>query len=143
MKKIMNKFFFAALVCCGMSAATACSDDDITGDPARNWAGTTTRFTPTDETGFSTYYTPAIGRVGDPMPFYDARNGNFKVLYLQEFDNNMDKRFHPIWAVETADGCNYQSLGEVLPYGDNDYQQDAALGTGCCYYSEKDGKYYI
>ncbi|MBQ8463884.1 MAG: DUF4975 domain-containing protein [Prevotella sp.] len=143
MKKMMNKFLFAGLVCCGIAAATACSDDDTTGDPARDWAGTTTRFTPTDETGFSTYYTPAIGRVGDPMPFYDARNGNFKVLYLQEFDNNMDKRFHPIWAVETADGCNYQSLGEVLPYGDNDYQQDAALGTGCCYYSEKDGLYYI
>ena len=31
------------------SALTACSSDDgVTGDPARDWAGTTTAFTPTD-----------------------------------------------------------------------------------------------
>jgi len=141
--KIFN-IILACQVCCGISATlTACSDNKVDGDPAKDWAGTTQRFVPTDERGFSTYYTPAIGRVGDPMPFYDQKAGNFKVLYLQEYDNNMDKRFHPIWAVQTTDGCNYTSLGEIIPFGDNDYQQDAALGTGCCYYSEKDGLYYV
>ena len=120
---------------------TACSDDDISGDPAKDWNVTTTSFASTDAQGFNTYYMPAIGRVGDPMPFYDQKAGDFKVLYLQEFDNNMDKRFHPIWGVSTKDGANYESLGEVLPFADNDYQQDAALGTGCAY--EKDGIYYI
>ena len=120
---------------------TACSDDDISGDPAKDWNGTTTSFASTDAQGFNTYYMPAIGRVGDPMPFYDQKAGDFKVLYLQEFDNNMDKRFHPIWGVSTKDGASYESLGEVLPFADNDYQQDAALGTGCAY--EKDGIYYI
>ena len=120
---------------------TACSDDDISGDPAKDWNGTTTSFASTDDQGFNTYYMPAIGRVGDPMPFYDQKTGDFKVLYLQEFENNMDKRFHPIWGVTTKDGANYESLGEVLPFADNDYQQDAALGTGCAY--EKDGTYYI
>ena len=86
---------------------------------------------------------PAIGRVGDPMPFYDKKAGDFKVLYLQEFDNNMSHRFHPIWGVSTKDGASYQSLGEVLPYGSNDYVQDAALGTGCAYYDEANGLYYI
>ena len=125
------------------SALTACSDDDVTGDPARDWAGTTTLFPPTDQQGFGTYYMPAIGRVGDPMPFYDQKAGDFKVLYLQEFDNNMSHRFHPIWGVSTKDGANYQSLGEVLPYGGNDYVQDAALGTGCAYYDAKNNMYYI
>ena len=125
------------------SALTACSDNDVTGDPARDWAGTTTSFTPTDQQGFGTYYMPAIGRVGDPMPFYDQKAGDFKVLYLQEFDNNQSHRFHPIWGVSTKDGANYQSMGEVLPYGGNDYAQDAALGTGCAYYDEKNGVYYI
>ena len=125
------------------SALTACSDDDVTGDPARDWAGTTTAFTPTDDQGFGTYYMPAIGRVGDPMPFYDQKAGDFKVLYLQEFDNNMSHRFHPIWGVSTKDGANYQSLGEVLPYGGNDYVQDAALGTGCAYYDAKNNMDYI
>ena len=122
---------------------TSCSDDDFDGDPAKDWAGTTTSFASTDAQGFGTYYMPSIGRVGDPMPFYDKKAGNYKVLYLQEFDNNMDKRFHPIWGVTTKDGANYQSMGEVLPYGANDYTQDAALGTGCGYYNEQDGTYYI
>ena len=89
-----------------LSAAslTACSDDEFSGDPAKDWNGTTTFFAPTDNQGFGTYYTPAIGRVGDPMPFYDQKAGDFKVLYLQEFDNNMSHRFHPIWGVSTKDG---------------------------------------
>ena len=123
------------------TALTACSDDEFSGDPAKDWNGTATFFAPADDRGFGTYYTPAVGRVGDPMPFYDQKAGDFKVLYLQEFINNMTHRFHPIWAVSTADGANYESLGELLPYGANDYQQDAALGTGCAY--EKDGTYYI
>ena len=39
------------------------------------------------------------------MPFYDKKTGNYKVLYLQEFDNNMSHRFHPIWGVATNDGA--------------------------------------
>jgi beta-fructofuranosidase len=143
MKKIFN-ILLTGLVCCALSAATtSCSNDEVTGDPARDWAGTTTFFASTDDQGFQTFYTPAIGRVGDPMPFYDKKAGDFKVLYLQEYTNNQSYRYHPIWAVSTTDGCNYQSMGELLSVGTNDYQQDAALGTGCCHYNEKDGMYYI
>jgi len=142
--KHITKIFFAGLIGCAFGATlTGCSDKDIVGDPARDWAGTTQQFVTDDEKSFSTYYTPAIGRVGDPMPFYDQKAGNFKVLYLQEYVNNLSHRFHPFWAVQTTDGCHYESLGEIIPYGDNDYQQDAALGTGCCYYGEQDGLYYI
>ncbi len=138
--QFIHTLFFAFL-CSTMMAS--CSDNDVTGDPAKNWTGTTERFIPTDATGFSTYYTPAIGRVGDPMPFYDTKAGLFRVLYLQEYSNNQAYRYHPIWSVQTSDGCNYQSSGELLSIGDNDFQQDAALGTGCCYYNEKEGLYYI
>ena len=140
--KTINNILFACLVCCNIVAAlTSCSDDEFSGDPAKDWDGTTTFFASTDEQTLGTYYTPAVGRVGDPMPFYDRKAGDFKVLYLQEFTNNMTYRFHPIWAVTTKDGANYQSMGELLPFASNDYQQDAALGTGCAY--EKDGTYYI
>lgn len=138
MKTKIFSLFALMLSACGLMA---CSDDDFSGDPSRDWDGTTTFFASTDDQAFHTYYTPSIGRVGDPMPFYDQRAGDFKVLYLQEFVNNMSHRFHPIWAVSTHDGANYESLGEILPFGSNDYQQDAALGTGCAY--EKDGVYYI
>ena len=142
--KTMFNILLTGLVGCAMCAtATSCSDDEITGDPARDWAGTTELFASTDDQGFNTYYTPAVGRVGDPMPFYDKKAGNFKVLYLQEYTNNRAYRYHPIWAVATADGAHYESAGELLPVGTNDFQQDAALGTGCCYYSEQDGLYYI
>ena len=140
--KTMFNILLTGLVCCALSAATtSCSNDEVTGDPARDWAGTTGQFISDDEQGFSTYYTPAIGRVGDPMPFYDQKTQEFKVLYLQEYTNNPSHRFHPIWAVSTKDGANYESMGELLPVGANDYEQDAALGTGCAY--EKDGTYYI
>ena len=125
------------------SLLTACSDEDFGPDASKDWAGTTTFFTPTDENGFQTYYNPAIGRCGDPMPFFDQKSGDFKVLYLQEYENNATYNFHPIWGVSTKDGATYESLGEVLPTGTSSLEQDAALGTGCCYYNDKDGLYYI
>jgi len=142
MKK-MIKILFTGLVCCNITAAlTACSDDDFGPDAPRAWAATTDFFSSTDDAGFQTYYTPAIGRCGDPMPFYDEKAGEFKVMYLQEYDNN-GACYHPFWAVATKDGATYQSLGEVLPTGTSTAQQDASLGTGCAVYSEQEGLYYI
>ena len=145
MKTIYRRLLIGLLfIICHLSFSmmfASCADDSFDGDPAKDWNGTTTFFVSDDAQGFDTYYMPSVGRVGDPMPFYDRQTGDFKVLYLQEFPNNMNHRFHPIWGVSTKDGANYESLGEVLPYGTNDFQQDAALGTGCAY--EKDGTYYI
>ena len=145
MKTIYRRLLIGLLfIICHLSFSmmfASCADNSFDGDPAKDWNGTTTFFVSDDAQGFDTYYMPSVGRVGDPMPFYDRQAGDFKVLYLQEFPNNMNHRFHPIWGVSTKDGANYESLGEVLPYGTNDFQQDAALGTGCAY--EKDGTYYI
>ena len=143
MKKILN-ILFACSMCCGFTAAmTSCSDDTFGPDPDRNWDGTTEFFNSTDDAGFQTFFTPAIGRVGDPMPFYDQNTGEFKVLYLQEYDNNATWNYHPFWAVATNDGANYRSLGEVLPTGTSAWEQDAALGTGCAVFNEADRLYYI
>lgn len=124
------------------SLMSACSDETFEGDPVKARTAAEIAIID-DEASFSTYYMPSVGRVGDPMPFYDEKAGDFKVFYLQEFDNNRSHRFHPFWGVSTKDGANYISLGEVLPFGDNDYAQDAALGTGCCYYNKTDNLYYI
>ena len=140
------------VVCSALSAVlTSCYDAyEAEGDTPKDWAATTERYVPTDEKGFSTFYVPSIinptskvGGVGDPMPFYDAKNSEFKVLYLQDFVENKPFCFHPYWGVATKDGASYTSLGEILSAGTNNYQQDAALGTGCCYYNEADGLYYI
>lgn len=117
---------------------TACSDDTNESKKPENFYRDIA-----EECGYTTYFTPKEGRVGDPMPFYDAKVGEFKILYLQEYDNNLPKRFHPIWTVSTKDCANYTNLGETLPIGDYDWQQDAALGTGCCYYNKHDKLYYL
>jgi len=138
MKMIYNVMLLAVAL-----GFVACSEDEIVGDPAKDWSATTYLFSSTDEQGFSTYYTPAIGTVGDPMPFYDAKTQSFKVLYLQEYSSNDPYCYHPIWGVETKDCANYKSLGEVLTNGTSSLEQDAALGTGCCVYSETESLYYI
>lgn len=138
----MKSMIYSALLMSAI-AFTACSEDNFVGDQSRDWEGTTNTFITNDENGFSTYYTPSVGRVGDPMPFYDSKTQEFKVMYLQEFDNNDSYCYHPFWGVSTKDGANYESLGEILPTGKSSLEQDAALGTGCCVYNEADGLYYI
>ena len=139
MKKMIYSVFAIML---SATVLTACSEDDYSADPAKDWAGTANFFLSADDEGFNTYYMPAIGRCGDPMPFYDQKAGEFKVLYLQEYDNN-GPCYHPFWGVSTKDGANYQSLGEVLPTGLSTKEADASLGTGCAVYNEQDGLYYI
>ena len=141
MKKMIN-ILFVGLLGSGIAAGlTACSDENY-GDEPRDWDSTTTFFSSTDDAGFQTYYTPAIGRCGDPMPFYDQKAGDYKVLYLQEYDNN-GACYHPFWAVSTKDGANYEALGEIIPTGTSTAQQDASLGTGCAVYNEADNLYYV
>lgn len=121
----------------------SCSDDNFGPDPEKDWQGTTEFFQSVEEKGYQTYYKPALGTVGDPMPFYDKKAGDFKVMYLQEYADNLPLRFHPYWTVSTKDCANYQSLGEWLSIGSFDSQQDAILGTGCCNYNDADNLYYI
>lgn len=139
----MNTFKILSISALLALCATACSDPKFEGDAPVDRSGNTDIFLATESESFSTFYKPAIGRVGDPMPFFDPKSLEFKVLYLQEYNANDDRRFHPFWGVKTTDGCNYESLGEVLAVGSSRLQQDAALGTGCVYYDEDNDLYYI
>ena len=120
-------------------AMTACSESDDTVE-AKDWS-TDTYFASSDAQSMATYYKPSVGYVGDPMPFYDPKAGNFKILYLQDFRPNQAGTYHPIWGVETTDGSSYTSLGELISCGGLK-EQDAALGTGSTVYNDADGLYY-
>ena len=85
------------------------------------------------------FYKPAVGYVGDPMPFYDPVAADFKILYLQDYRPNQPYTYHPIWCVSTSDAVAYRSLGELIPCG-SAAELDAALGTGSTIHH--DGKYY-
>lgn len=124
-------------------ALTACSDETYVGDTPKDWAGTTEYFQTHEDDSYITYYKPAIGRVGDPMPFFDPRTQDFKILYLQEFIPNDPYCFHPFYGLSTYDGANYTGLGEILPTGRTRNEADAALGTGCAVYDTATGLYYI
>ena len=108
----------------------------------KDWENTTDYFNSKDEVTSTTYYMPSAGSVGDPLPFYDPVEKDFKILYLHNFEQNLEQTFHPLWGVRTTDCATYTSMGEVLPTG-RAGEQDAALGTGCIVYDEQEKLYYI
>lgn len=140
----MKKTFIFLLML--STVAVAACKKQFQGDEPKPWDSTTDTFIALNDdvdAAFTTYYKHALGRMGDPMPFYDENTGDFKILYLQDYNNNKDLFFHPIWALSTKDCANYENLGELISVGSNPRQQDAALGTGCCYYCKEDETYYI
>lgn len=81
---------------------------------------------------FPIYFKPAnTDRCGDPFPFWDAKDNDYKVLYLREKQYNGDF-FHPIYCVSTEDGFHNTDMGKVLPVGGKSTAQDASIGTGSC-----------
>lgn len=115
----------------------ACSDDDNVLEQ-KDWEGTSTLFSSTDEPGQSTYYKPAVGYVGDPMPFYDPVAQDFKIMYLQDYRPNATGTYHPIWCVATRNAADYEPMGELISCGGL-AEADAAIGTGSTVY---DGSLY-
>lgn len=68
-----------------------------------------------------------VGYVGDVMPFYE--DGMMNIFYLQD-GRNTSLGFHPFALMTTTDLVSYHDYGMVIPYVDNIYDQDFALGTG-------------
>lgn len=136
---MMKKMFHILLL---FSFLTLSCGKQAYSETPRDWDGTSTWFESAEPYLFSTYYKPYVGYVADPMPFYDAAAGDFKVLYLQDYRPNPVATYHPIWGVSTSDAAQYTSLGELISCGAKD-DQDAALGTGCVAYSAADKLYYV
>ena len=136
MKRIIYTIFLASMV---VPLVGCCDESPVL--TQKDWDGTTTYFSPTDEKTFGTYYQPYVGYVGDPMPFYDPISKDFKIMYLQDFRPNPELTYHPIWAVSTKDLSSYTSMGELIPCGTKT-DVDAALGTGSTIYNEEDKLYY-
>lgn len=122
-------------------SATGCGKPEAEGR-IKDWDNISDYCYTGDSKSFDTYYKPYAGNVGDPMPFFDVKANEFKVLYLQDFESNREGTYHPFWGVSTTDCASYASMGEVLSCGGID-EQDAALGTGCAVYDEKNALYYI
>lgn len=137
--KIMKHIIFSFAYILGITLSfAACSDDDNPIITDKN-LGETTMFVNSAEPGsYGMYYKPAVGYVGDPMPFYDSASKEFKILYLQDWRDGAST-YHPIHCIATTDASSYVSYGEAIPCGTLD-EQDPALGTGSTI--QKDGVYY-
>ena len=125
-----------------LSAAFLTGCQENIPEEKKDWENTTEYFNSKDEVSSTTYYKPSAGSVGDPLPFYDPVEKEYKILYLHNFEQNMEQTFHPLWGVRTTDCATYTAMGEVLPTG-RAGEQDAALGTGCIVYDEQEKLYYI
>lgn len=135
MKK--NMILSVAMLGTALIALPGCNDDNVVINDKLN---NTSSFAATaDENKQDIYYKPAVGYCADPMPFYDPVDKDFKILYLQDYLDNQQFTYHPIWGVSTKDGSSYTSLGELIHCGAAN-ELDAALGTGSTIY--KDGTYY-
>lgn len=133
-----NMSLSIALAAAALTSLSACSDNE----PVliqRDWDADNSWFASTDLAKQDLYYKPAVGCVGDPMPFYDPVARDFKVLYLQDYRPNQPYTYHPIWCVSTSDAASYTSLGELVSCGAAN-EIDAAIGTGSTIY--EDGVYY-
>ena len=136
MKKTMINIMTVAL----LAAMTACSSDDYT-EPTKDWDSSTEYFASSDVAAFDTYFAPSVGYVGDPMPMYDTKTGEYKIYYLWDYrgKRTYDECYHPMHMVSTKDGFTFGDEKEVIATGGQN-DQDAAIGTGCVV--EKDGVYY-
>lgn len=128
---------FAASFAAMLSMSACSNDDPVLTD--RDLDNTTTFLATSDASKQNIYYKPAVGYVGDPMPFFDPVAKDFKILYLQDYRPNQPLTYHPIWGVKTSDASGYESMGELIPCGAAT-ELDAAIGTGSTIY--KDGVYY-
>ncbi len=61
-------------------------------------------------------------------------------FYLQD-GRNTHLGFHPFALMTTSDLVHYKDYGVVIPYVDDVYSQDLALGTGSVI-KDKDGIYH-
>lgn len=125
-------FFMAfSLWACGNNDTPSVEGDDEEVDQ-------TTDCRPGNDKGaYSTWFKPANGWVGDPIPYYD--NGKFYIFYLQDWRSGFPF-LHPWHMVYTEDFTSFTFGGETIPCG-KENEQDVALGTGGVIKDPKTGEY--
>ncbi|RGN49922.1 MULTISPECIES: glycoside hydrolase family 32 protein [unclassified Bacteroides] len=136
MKKYIYAFFIFVsfnLWACGSNDSTPGDDDNKNEEVDK----TTDCKSANEKGAYSTWYKPASGWVGDPIPFYD--NGTFYVFYLQDWRSGFPF-LHPWHMVYSTDLSSFTFGGEVIPCG-KENEQDVALGTGGVIKDRETGEY--
>lgn len=135
MKNKMKKA--VSLFLCSLFGLYACEGNSPKGDQPVPIDLTTDCIEANSNGAYTTWYKPANGWVGDPIPFYD--NGVFYVFYLQDWRTGYPY-LHPWHMVYSKDLSSFIFGGEVIPCG-KENEQDVALGTGCVIKDRGTGEY--
>lgn len=76
--------------------------------------------------------------VGDPMPYYNGKD--FLIYYLED-ERAETVGFHPFSLFRTRDFYQYEDVGQVLPFVNEEASIERALGTGSII-QDKKGLYH-
>lgn len=95
--------------------------------------------TVTETGGYTTFYKPTSGYVGDPMPYYNAEDDQYYVYYLQDWRNGAPTD-HPIYMTTTSDYGSFAGFYQAIPCGEST-SQEQFLGTGS-FIKNSDGKLF-
>lgn len=134
----MKKYIYALSLFTAVNLWACGNDNPSTPGSVEEIVDRTTDFHSANEKGaYTTWYKPANGWVGDPIPYYD--NGKFYIFYLQDWRSGFPF-LHPWHMVYTTDFSSYTFGGETIPCG-KENEQDVALGTGGVIKDPKTGEY--
>lgn len=138
MKKFHNYLLAILLGATPLAASfISCSNDDyVCNDPDADYSSPAYHDVNDRYQSYTTWWKPADGFVGDPMPLYD--NGQFNIFFLHDARDGA-ATFHPIALAQTKDFRTYDYADVVIPCGEDNSQEDA-LGTGCVI--KHNGTYY-
>lgn len=129
MKKI---FYYIAIF--SFVSSTACSSDNNNTNDFAEYNSNLDCVSAQEVGGYTTFYKPNYGKVGDPMPFYNAADQTYYMYFLYENVNT-----HPIFMTKTKDFANYEGFQEALATG-NSVAVDEWIGTGS--FIKKGDTYY-
>ncbi len=135
----MKRFILTFVIGSLTFLTVSCKDKDEPSKPDKGTIDRTTNCKSSyEEGGYSTFYKPTKGWVGDPIPFSD--NGIFYIFYLQDWRSDFPF-LHPWYMASSKDLSSFEQQGEIIPCGKVE-DQDVALGTGSVVKSKADGSYY-
>ena len=106
------------LIFLGFLTFIGCGDPNVGPDPVDETAvdTTTTLRNVTETGGYSTFYKPQTGFVGDPMPYYNASDQSYYLFFLQDWRNGAPTD-HPIYVTKTTDYAKFNGFTEAIPCG--------------------------
>jgi beta-fructofuranosidase len=121
----MKNMFGISILCCALLACSGCEKEDLT--PETPAIDTSLDKRTVQETGaYQTFYKPANGITGDPMPFYDEQSGKINLFFLSTISGQSG-----VFVSKTKDFGTFEQLSSSILIGATG-SYDTGIGTGSC-----------